>query len=412
MKKTIILSGVLAATLFAGGYKIPEQSLSGMALSAANVANAHGADAAYYNPANMVFNENKNSFEILATYIHLNKIKFNNINGETYYSRKENFILPQLHFSSKEHNGWRYGLSITYPAGLSKRWDDVIPEAGAKEFTLKTMEINPVIARKITNNISLALGLRFVKSEGIANVLGMQDKGGTAVPLYSEYLNGDSFDKGWNIALSYVNDDRSLKMAATFRSRIYLSLSGDASGYYLNPQKGYIPFNTPGKVTVPLPATLNIAVAKKFGKSTLEFVFDKTYWSTYKKLDFDFADPTVNYLFGTPIDKHWKNANTYRIGLTHQCNDKLTAMVGYAYDETPVPDKTIDFSLPDSDKHIFSGGIKYKVDNKLTIGFSGLVTKQKTRSAKIVDRIKKSYTIGKFKDGGAVLFAAGIDYSF
>ena len=425
MKKTIILSGVLAATLFAGGYKIPEQSLSGMALSAANVANAHGADAAYYNPANMVFNEDKNSFELLATYIHLKKVKFANDNGENYYSRKEEFILPQFHFSSKDHNGWRFGISVTYPGGLSKRWDDVIPEAGAKEFTLKTVEINPVIARKVNENFALALGVRFVKSEGIANVLGMLDNGdGSVTPLYSEYLNGDSFDRGWNIAATFISNDKTLKIAATYRSKINLSLSGDASGYYLTnlvlavnpaaplPANKYIAFNTPGKVTVPLPATLNVAIAKTFGKTTVEFVLDRTFWSSYRYLDFDFKDPIVNAIFGNPINKHWENVNAYRFGLTHECSDKLTAMVGYAYDESPVPNSTIDFSLPDSDKHIFSGGIKYKLDDRMTVGISALYTKQKTRRAKIFDRISQTYTTGEFKEGGAVLLGAGLDYSF
>ena len=165
MKKIISLSIITTSFLLANGYKIPEQSLNGLALSAANVANANGADTAYYNPANMVFNDaNKNNFEFAGIFIHLNKVKFKNSNNEVYYSRKEDFALPVFHFASKDYNSFRFGLSVTYPAGLSKRWDDIIPEAGAKEFTLKTMEINPSIAKKINNNLGVAFGIRFVKS--------------------------------------------------------------------------------------------------------------------------------------------------------------------------------------------------------------------------------------------------------
>jgi long-chain fatty acid transport protein len=395
-----------------------------MDLSAANVANASGADAAYYNPANMAFNEDKNFIEFMATYIHLNKVTFSNDNGETYYSRKENFILPQFHFASKDYNGWRYGISVTYPAGLSKRWDDVIPEAGAKEFTLKTIEINPVIAKKVSENFALAFGIRFVKSEGIANVLGLKhNQDGTVTPLYSEYLNGDSFDKGWNVAATFMSDDRTLKIAATYRSKVDLSLSGDASGYYFTdlilaknptlplPPHKYISFNTPGGVTIPLPASLNVAIAKRFNNTTIEIVWDRTFWNTYNELDFSFKDPIVNGAFGNPILKDWKNASAYRLGITHKCSDKLTAMVGYAYDETPIPDSTIDFSLPDSDKHIFSGGIKYKINNQMTLGVSALLTKQKTRRATVNNDLTGPIS-GEFKDGGAFLLGAGLDYSF
>lgn len=427
MKKIIFLSSITAAMLFANGYRIPEQSINGMALSAANVAYAHGADANYYNPANMVFNENKNSYEFLMTYIHLPKVKFENANGEVYYSREENFLIPQFHFASKDYDGWRWGVSVTTPAGLSKRWDDVTPEAGAKEFTLKTVEINPNIAKKLNDSFSLALGVRIVKSEGIANGLGALNNGdGTITPIYSEYLNGSSLDKGWNAALAYHNSECKLKAAVTYKSKIDLSLSGDASGYYsksmitksLADVNTYIPFVTDGRVTIPIPAALNIAVAKTFDKTTVELVFERTYWSSYKNLDFGFKDPYVDAIFGNPKPKNWEDANTYRIGVTHQCTPKLTAMVGYAYDETPVPDSTVDFSLPDSDKNIFSAGLKYKMDDRMSIGFSMLYTKQKERKAKVRDDLTSAYagtdvyTVGTFKDGGALLMAFGMDYSF
>ena len=420
MKKLLALS-ISASFLLANGYKIPEQSINAIALSSANIANALSADAAYYNPANMVFLKNKNYFELDATFIHLNKIKFSNNNGEVYYSRKEDFALPQFHFVSKEINGFRFGFSIVYPYGLSKRWDDVVPEAGAKEFTLKAIELNPTIAKKINNNFALAFGIRFVKSEGIANVLGLnQNNDSTVTPLYSQYLNGTSFDTGWNIAASYQNDNKDIRAAITYRSSINLSISGSGSGFYSkylvtkNPAdiNKYIYFNTPGKTTVPIPAVLNIAVAKTFNKTTVEAVFERTYWSKYKNLDLDFKDPYVDAIFGKPKPKEWRDENTYRLGITHRCNEKLTAMVGYAYDKTPVPDKTIDFTLPDSDKHIFSAGIKYKLDDRLSIGIAGLYTKQKSRSAKIYDPVTNKYITGKFEKGGAYLFGLGLSYSY
>ena len=87
-------------------------------------------------------------------------------------------------------------------------------------------------------------------------------------------------------------------------------------------------------------------------------------------------------------------------------------MLAYAYDETPIPNSTIDFSLPDNDKHIFSGGIIYKLTNNMKIGFSALYAQQKSRKAKIYDPITNSYISGEFKKGGAFLMGAGFEYSF
>jgi long-chain fatty acid transport protein len=411
MKKIIVLSFITSSLLLANGYKIPEQSINGMALSAANVANANGADANYYNPANMVFNEDKNYYEFLMSYIHLNKVEFDNNNGEVYESRDENYLIPLFHFTSKNYNNFRWGLSITVPAGLSKKWDDPVPELGAKEFTLKTVELNPNIAYKINNNVGIAVGIRALRSEGTANAFN--------AGLYSMYLNGDSIDFGWNAAASYQNDTRDTKLAITYRSKIDMTLNGDGSGYYSkyllthNPSdlNTLISFNTNGKVKIPLPAALNLAFAKTFNKTTLEFVFERTFWSDYKELDFNFNDQIVEAIFGNPKQKNWKDANSYRFGLTHKCNKKLTAMVGFTYDETPVPDNTIDFSLPDSDKQIFSGGFKYKMDDRMTLGFSALYAKQKERSATVKLATGNTAT-GTFKKGGAFLMAFGMNYSF
>ncbi len=420
MKKFAFLS-LSAVLLLANGYKIPEQSISGIALSSANIANVSGADAAYYNPANIGFFPDKNFFELNSIFIHLKKVKFTNNNGEVYYSKKEDFALPQFHFASKEINGFRFAFCIVYPVGLSKRWDDVVPEAGAKEFTLKTVEFNPSIIKRINNNFSVAFGIRFVKSQGIANILGLnQNNDGTITPLYSQYLNGTSFDKGWNAAISYQNNNRNLKIAATFRSSINLSLSGNGSGFYseylitknTSDINKYIAFNTPGKVTVPIPAQVDIAIAKTFNKTTIEAVLERTYWSKYKKLDFNFQDPYVNAIFGQPKPKNWKDANTYRLGITHKYSQKLTLMAGYAYDKTPVPDSTIDFTLPDSDKNIFSAGFKYKLDNRMSIGAAALYAIPKKRSAKIYDPVTNNYISGKFSKGEAFLFGLGVTYSY
>jgi len=406
MKKVIALSVVATGLLFANGYKIPEQSLSGMALSAANVANAHGADANYYNPANMVFNEDKNSYEFLLTYIHLPKVTFEDkTNNAKYSSKSENFLIPQFHFTSKDYDGWRWGFSLTAPAGLSKEWDDAIPKASAKEFTLKTYELNPTIAKKINDNLSIAFGVRAVKSKGVVQF----EKTG----LYSLYLTGDSIDYGWNAALTYKFDD-TLKTAVTYRSKVDLTIKGDADGFYskyllthnVADLTTLTSFNTSAKVSIPIPAALNIAVAKTFNKTTVELVFERTFWSSYKNLDFDYDNAIIEANFGQAKPKDWKDVNTYRIGLTHQCTEKLTAMLGYSYDNTPVPDSTVDFSLPDSDKHIFSGGIKFKMSDRMSLGFSALYAKQKERSATV------GTSTGTFKDGGAFLMAFGMDYSF
>lgn len=407
MKKFLTLSIVTASFLLANGFKIPEQSTNAIALSTANIANTHSADAAYYNPANMAFMKNKNFLEFHLTYIYLPPVKFIDYTHHTsYYSESQQFLLPQLHFVSKDYNGYRFGFSIVEPAGLSKKWDDTLPAEGAKEFTLKTYELNPSIAKRINNNFAIAFGIRMVRS--IAEAKGLY------YPAYSYDLTGTSTDWGWNGAISYQDDERINKFAITYRSKVDLTLKGSANGYFLIPNTTKVyKYDTGARTTVPIPATLDIAYSRKFNKTTVELVFERTFWGTYKDLDFDFDDPIVeNSQLGKPQPKNWKNVNTYRIGITHQCTNKLTAMLGFAYDNTPVPDSTLDFALPDSDKCIYSTGFKYKINKNLTFGFSGLYAYQKHRSGRVYDIVTKKYTYGEFRQGGALLLSTGLDYTF
>lgn len=151
-------------SVYAGGYKIPEQSINGTALSAAYVANAHGADASYYNPAAMAFNEGSRTLEADLSLIHLSRISVDS----TYVDDKsqvENFLVPTFHYVSDDMGGWCYGFSAIAPAGLSKRWKGPA-SAFAEEFTLQTLELNPTIGFQINEKFSIGGGLRAVFSKG------------------------------------------------------------------------------------------------------------------------------------------------------------------------------------------------------------------------------------------------------
>ncbi|WKW17271.1 hypothetical protein IXZ16_08735 [Campylobacter fetus subsp. fetus] len=63
LKRALLLASC-ASLANAAGYKIPEQSSDAVALSASNIAYSFGPDAAYYNPANMMyFEDSRHYFE-------------------------------------------------------------------------------------------------------------------------------------------------------------------------------------------------------------------------------------------------------------------------------------------------------------------------------------------------------------
>ncbi len=381
--KSVVLFSLAACALFAGGYKIPETSLNSVALSAATVAHSSGADAAYYNPANMVFMKNENVLEANLLYISLSDVEYKSATT-TINAKREDFIVPSLHYVSQDVSGMRFGLSVVSPAGLSKRWEDAPALYSAEEFTLQTVEINPTVAFKINEKTGVAFGARAIYSEGVVK---------NSRPGVSLDMNGDSIDIGYNLALSYKAAPE-VEMALAYRSKIDLSVEGDVT---LNT------LQRSASVSIPVPALLNIAVAYTLpSKTTFEFVYERNYWSKYKELDFDFGQGLPD---PAPIAKNWKDTNAFRFGVTQKLY-ALTLMGGVVIDESPVPEATLGFELPDSDSVSVSLGARYQINEKLNVGLAALYSIREERE------VTNSSINGGFSNANVLMVASALEYRF
>ena len=405
MKKIIGLSFLASSLLVASGYRLPENSINATALSAAYVANAHGADSAYYNPANMVFQENKNLLEADLTYIRLGEITYTDSRASraalfNSKSKEENLFAPSLFYVSPFVKCFRFGLSMAVPGGLSKRWESPYAKAFAKEFTLEVVELNPTVAYKVNDQFALGAGARLVYSSGIIK----SDGSGIGKPAARE-MEADSIDYGYNIAATF-KPTSALSLAATYRSNVDLTVEGNAK-LSLSGTKLY---DGGANVTVPLPAIATAAIAYTFGTTTVELEYDRNFWSEYKALDFGFEDSVPRALkaaFDDPKARDWKDTNAYRIGLTHKM-DALTLMAGFAIDENPAPDAHLGFELPDSDAMLYSAGFRYAVSETIEVGASALYDAKESRKLTTQDQTIS----GEFKDANALLITTGISYKF
>ncbi len=408
MNKIIALSVVTSGLLVAGGYKVPEQSLNSMALGAAYVAHTSGADTAYFNPANMAFMEDKHYLDGALTWVRLPSNVYTPTNPALPFggeSETENIFIPSGHYVAKAIGDFRWGVSMVAPGGLTKRWKTPYQKLYAEEFTLKVIEINPSVSYKINENFAIAGGLRLIYSEGVVD-----SDGGSIAPIKRE-MQGDTIEFGYNLAMTYrpTND---INLAVTYRSNVDLQEEGQANLYFGGVGKQY-----DAEVTVPLPAALNLAISKTWNNNfTLEFNYERTYWSAYEELDFNYGSPVLNPIlngaFDTPLARDWKDTNTFRLGATYVM-DKYTFMGAFAIDETPVPDRTIGFELPDSDAKIFSAGVRYQYSEDISVGIAFLYDLKDDRTlAPGVAENPIITTGGTFDEGGAFLTTLGMSYEF
>jgi len=409
--KSLALSAVASSVLMAGAYKIPEQSLNSMALGAAYVAHTTHADTAYFNPANMAFMGEKQYIDGAITLAHLPPNVYTLGGPYSGESETENILIPNFHYVAAPIGDFRWGVSMVAPGGLTKRWETPFQKASAEEFTLKVIEINPSMSYKVMDDLSVGAGLRLIYSEGIVKS-DASDAMGPGAPIRD--MEGDTIEFGYNLAVTYKPTD-DINIAATYRSNIDLDQEGTAELSY-----GPLAYSGDATVSVPLPAALNLAISKTWNNTfTLELNYERTYWSAYETLEFGYDNsvhPVLGAVFGTPIAKNWEDTNTFRIGATIEL-EKITMMMGFAIDETPVPVEYISYELPDSDAKIFSMGFRYQQTDALSWGAAFLYDSKESISLTRGAHHDQSPTNllnqgGGFSGGGAFLTTIGGSYEF
>ena len=437
---------LFGSNLLASGFRLTEQSLNGTALNSAYIAGAYGADSTYYNPANMGLGEygDKHELEIDASIIYIpafefdaasrdkgmniqclsGKIKcgiadafidwgqFGGKNGAIVdgYAKKTLQPVPKIFYKTRTYEilglKTNFGLNFTTPSGLSMDWGG---EAGAflDDVMIMMMEFNPVVSFKLSDQVAIGGGFRFLYSAGeFGNTLFVpisqdinQDLGVTNILIHAEGTtkvtqtsNAAANGYGYNLALTirpFKSSD--LLIAVTYRSNIALEMKGSLSAIsYVDMGKmaqGTINMDADLTLGADLPPIVNIAIAKRFGKVLAEFVMETTYYGRARIFEFAYANQkfTSNLTgigagFVNPDEmlgaadysavaygNGWKDATAYRLGLTYQHSPKLKIMGSFAYDKTPAPQGQ--FGIPDANAYAFGLGARYELwDGKADVG--------------------------------------------
>lgn len=369
MKKVLTLSLILGSALFGAGYQIPNNSINSAALATANVANAHGADAAYYNPANMLNNTDSHEIEMSATYVDLSQINYTPANGgATIKSKKHDAIIPSFHYVSKKLNdsGIRIGFSMVSSAGLSREWTNFPAIPSAQKFALETIEFNPSIAIPITNKLSFGFGFRYVRAEAQVSLDGsMIPLTATTAPYTLSMEDGrDSSSFGFNLALAYQVTE-AWNISATYRSKISLEIEGVAQTTFAG-----TPITSGASMDVPIPANLILATAYTFNTgTTVELTYDQTMWSAIQETNFNFDHPVLEATLGISKAKKWHDTQAYRLGITQELNE-LTLMAGIAYSTNAADEQYVTFSSPEADSMTYAAGARYAINDSMEFGLA------------------------------------------
>ena len=415
---------LLPLVTFAGGFGLNEQGAKASGMANAFAAQADDPTAVYFNPAGIVQLDGT-QVTIGASPV-IPQAKFENTTpagsdpgnfrksstGDKTNLDDEVIVVPNAYMTQKINDRASFGFGAFSNFGLITNWPNDWPGRfipGGTYSNLTTVSLNPVLAFKPHERVSLAAGpvMQYLYFE-----LKQRQFTGPGNPELSSKFKGDDVDWGWNAALMVWLMDN-LKFGASYRSEVSHSINGK---FTFSPNFG--PFtDTTLTSSLKTPANAYLGLAWTQGQGTLEFDAQWTDWSSFNKLSAQFNKPVAGQP-GLTVKEDWHDAWTYRFGAQFAVNQYLDVRAGIAYDESPIPSKSVSPRIPGGDRWIYALGFgghfqEFSADLAYQYVDAESVKMGSTAGEDTVYDVGAAGPLtGKFKDVDAHIIALNLTYRF
>ncbi len=374
-----------AGLAFAGGFALNEQSVTGLGNAFAGSAAAlEDASTIFFNPAGLT--RLPGNSVVGAGYAIFPGVRFQNqgsivrtgapLLGGNGGNAGVDIVIPNLYTALSLSNRLKIGLGINAPFGLATKYDsDWVGRYQAIESKLTTININPTVALKLTNNFSVGAGVDVQYASALlTNAIDFGTIGrSSGLPSQPQKadgfvkITGNDWSVGYNLGLMY-EPTKTTRVGVAYRSAITQNLRGNAeftvpnSAKLLTAKEQFT--NTGALAVLKLPDSLSIAASQQLSPN-LALVGDVTWthWSRFQELRVKFDNQQPDKV----QPEHWQD--TYRLGLgaNYTVNRTLTVRTGVTYDPSSVRDKFTTARIPGGDRTLLGVGASYRPSRMLSL---------------------------------------------
>ena len=364
------LLALASGTASAAGFQLLEQNASGIGNAyAGSAAVAENASTIFYNPAGMTQLQAREMSVGLSLVRPSFKFTDQGSSAGVLSGNAQDAgdwaALPNAYLSWALDKDLYVGVGLGAPFGLVTEYNrDWVGSAHSIKFDIKTMNINPSIAWRVNEKVSLGFGLNWQRME--AEYVRRAGTITTPLPLASTFatLDADDDSWGWNVGALFNLSDAT-KVGVSYRSKIKHELKGSLEFSGTAANRHPLTTGVSASADVELPDIFILSLSHKLD-SRWELLGDVSWtgWSSVDKVD---IMRTSGLLLGTPqekaqtLDTDFQDTWRVALGANYQLNDAWKLKFGMAFDETPVKnaEKRLT-SLPDNDRIWFSFGGQWK----------------------------------------------------
>ena len=388
---------VSAASVQAGGFALYEWGNRALGMGTATYATGNDASVVAYNPAQMTRLKGTNVYAGV-TAVSPNADVY--IDGEGTSLSSQIFPVPHGFVTHQLNDDWYIGFGAYTRFGLGTKYDEDWPGSTLfKEALLESVSFTPTVAYKVTDKLSVAASIEFIK--GSFKVRRSFPGAPGRLSTIKTDVSGNALSG--NLGLMYEFNDM-FTASFMYRAPVHFSGTGGAS------TSGVIPnTNTSAEMRADFPSSYTLGLGvKPMENLTLEFDVIMTEWDHFDRIEFDFGPgilPDTDEYF------YYKNAWRFQLGAEYLLSDNWAVRAGYVYDQTPTKHNYASPMLPANDRNMFTLGAGYKV-NDWTFDWSAMyiITKQRT-DMHMVDSGGNPYNVD-FKNGRTWGAGMSIGYSF
>ncbi|MGB9130439.1 MAG: outer membrane protein transport protein [Thiobacillus sp.] len=347
-----------ASFVHAAGFALIEQNASGLGNAYAGAAAvAEDASTIYFNPAGMTLLPDRQL--VVAGHLIKPRAEFSGtvtpgIGGGDGGDAGGLALVPNAYYAFRLTPDVHLGVGLNAPFGLKTEYDSGwIGRYQAIKSEVKTININPSIAYKVSDSLSLGAGLNI---QWVEATLTNRQPLPAPVPLVT--IKGDDYGWGYNLGVLWQATPAT-RLGLSYRSEVDYTLEGTSSAS--DPVVGAL--NGPVTAAVTLPDSASLSLLHKLSP-TWDLLADVT-WTGWS----DFDDLPIRGTVNKTTIENWEDILRYSLGATWHMNDKLSLRGGVAYDEAPVSDRFRTPRIPDGARTWVAVGGQYRLSRQSVLDF-------------------------------------------
>jgi long-chain fatty acid transport protein len=422
--KLVALGMVLAGFTHqaaASGFQLFEGNAVNMGdLGAGGAAIAEDASTAYYNPAGLT--------RLTAPQIVISAV---GISSKTDFSGTSTWkipgtpfvktnsgsadgggtaVIPAFHLAAPINDRVVLGFSLTTPFGLSTEYaPDSVVNSEATESSVKTIDLSPSVGLKLTDNLSVGLGIDYQNLDATLNSASF-----IPVANINAYSKNQASDWafGWRAGALYQVTP-STRVGLNYVSKVKHHLTGTST---LDMPAIDTTFGSDAATAdLTLPATTTLSAVHDLNSCwTLLGSVSYTQWSEIEDITLkNVASATLNPIKQTivptkgtaTLPENFRDTWRVAIGTNYKYNDQWLFRAGLGYDQTPVVDEHRGVRLPDGDRIGVSVGTHYQPTKAigLDVGYTHLFIKDGDINHTLDVGPSKVNTVGTTKNAADLL---------